>query len=45
VELGTDVVAEEAKASYDDGILTVEVPLAPREQAPRRVPIEEAGDG
>src|SRR3954468_23480475 len=41
VELGADVVAEEAKASYEDGILQVEVPLAPREQAARRVPIEE----
>src|ERR671920_1508717 len=32
VELGADVVAEEAKAAYEDGILTVEVPLATREQ-------------
>ena len=30
VELGADVVAEEAKASYEDGILVVEVPLAQR---------------
>jgi HSP20 family protein len=28
VELGADVVAEQARASYEDGILTVEVPLA-----------------
>ena len=42
VELGVDVIAEEAKASYEDGILQVEVPLAPREQEPRRVPIEES---
>jgi len=41
VELGADVVAEEARASYDDGILVVEVPLARREQHARRVPIEE----
>lgn len=41
VELGADVVAEEARASYDDGILVVEVPLATREEEPRRVPIEE----
>jgi HSP20 family protein len=41
VELGADVVAEEAKASYDDGILVVEVPLAQRDERSRRVPIEE----
>jgi HSP20 family protein len=46
VELGADVIAEEAKASYEDGILRVEVPLAPREeQQSRRVPIEEAEGG
>jgi HSP20 family protein len=44
VELGVDVLAEEAKASYEDGILQVEVPLAPRDEEVRRVPIEE-GDG
>ena len=43
VELGVDVVADEAKASYDDGMLQVEIPLARREQTARRVPIEEAG--
>ncbi len=42
VELGADVVAEEARASYEDGLLVVEVPLAVREEIPRRVPIEEA---
>jgi HSP20 family protein len=44
VELGADVVAEEAKASYQDGVLEVEVPLARREETARRVPIEE-GEG
>ena len=44
VELGVDVIAEEAKASYEDGILEVEVPLAPRDEQVRRVPIEE-GEG
>jgi HSP20 family protein len=44
VELGADVVAEEAKASYDDGILVVEVPLAPQDERARRVPIEEGGE-
>jgi HSP20 family protein len=43
VELGADVVAEEAKASYEDGILQVEIPLARPDQAVRRVPIEEGG--
>jgi HSP20 family protein len=28
VELGVDVVAEQASASYEDGILEVEIPLA-----------------
>jgi HSP20 family protein len=43
VELGTDVVSDEAKAAYEDGILVVEVPLAARNET-RRVPIEEADD-
>ena len=43
VELGADVVPENAKASYDDGMLQVDVPLAPADQSSRRVPIEEAG--
>jgi HSP20 family protein len=38
VELGTDVVAERARASYEDGILRVELPLAG--QVTRQVPIE-----
>jgi HSP20 family protein len=41
VELGADVLPEDAKASYDDGILQVEVPLAPADHTSRRVPIEE----
>jgi len=43
VELGADVVAEQARASYEDGILRVELPLAG--QVTRRVPIDPAGDG
>jgi HSP20 family protein len=43
VELGADGVAEETTASYEDGILRVEVPLARPDQTARRVPIEEAG--
>lgn len=41
VELGADVVAEQASARYEDGILRVEVPLAAREEEVRRVPISE----
>jgi HSP20 family protein len=44
VELGADVVAEQAKASYDDGILVVEVPLVRRDEPSRRVPIRESGE-
>ena len=42
VELGADVVAEEAKASYEDGILRVELPLVRDESKPRKVPIQQA---
>jgi HSP20 family molecular chaperone IbpA len=35
------VVAEEAKASYEDGLLQVEIPLARPDDSVRRVPIEE----
>jgi HSP20 family protein len=42
VELGADVVAEEANASYTDGVLQVEIPLAAPEQSVRRVPISES---
>jgi HSP20 family protein len=41
VELGAEVVAESARASYEDGMLEVEIPLARPEQSVRRVPIEE----
>jgi HSP20 family protein len=41
VELGADVVADEATASYEDGILQVEIPLASPEQTVRRVRIQE----
>ena len=43
VELGADVVAGEARASYEDGILEVEIPLARPDASARRVPIEESG--
>ncbi len=41
VELGADVVADEASASYVDGVLEVEIPLAAPDQTTRRVPISE----
>jgi HSP20 family protein len=39
VPLGADVVAEEARASYEDGVLRVELPLR-REDVTHTVPIE-----
>ena len=39
IELGADVVAERAQASYDDGMLRVELPLRTGQVA-TRVPIE-----
>jgi HSP20 family protein len=41
VELGADVVADKATASYVDGVLQVEIPLAEPEKSVRRVPISE----
>jgi HSP20 family protein len=43
VELGAEVVAESARASYEDGILEVEIPLARPDESVRRVQIEESG--
>ncbi len=43
VELGADVAADRAQASYEDGILHVEIPLLPSVSgARRRVPIRGA---
>jgi HSP20 family protein len=42
VELGADVVADEASASYVDGVLQVEISLAQPEQSVRRVPISDS---
>ena len=41
VELGADVVADRASASYVDGVLQVEIPLAAPDESVRRVPISE----
>ena len=40
VELGADVDAERAQATYDDGMLRIEIPLVRQDEAVRRVPIE-----
>lgn len=40
IELGADVVAEHTKATYEDGILRVELPFARADTRPRQVPIE-----
>lgn len=40
VELGADVVADEARASYEDGVLQVEIPLSRPDERTRQVPIE-----
>jgi HSP20 family protein len=42
VELGAEVDAEAATATYDDGILRVELPLTDPEERTRSVPIERA---
>jgi HSP20 family protein len=41
VELGADVDPDQARASYSDGLLEVEVPLARREESARQIDIEE----
>jgi HSP20 family protein len=41
VELGADVVADKASASYVDGVLQVDIPLADPERSVRRVPISD----
>jgi HSP20 family protein len=41
VELGAEVVADQARASYEDGFLEVEIPLARPDQTVRRVRIDE----
>ena len=40
MDLGVEVVADEARASYEDGILEVEIPLARPDEGVRRVRIE-----
>jgi len=40
IALGAEVVAEQARATYQDGILRVELPLAAAEARTRSVPIQ-----
>ena len=40
IELSADVDAEGAKATYDDGILRIELPLVERREESRRVPVK-----
>ena len=45
IELGADVKADEAKASYEDGMLRVELPLLHSESGPRAVRIQPGRTG
>ena len=45
IELGAEVVAEQARATYRDGILRVELPLADAQPRTRSVPIQRGGSG
>ncbi|HEY2741404.1 MAG TPA: Hsp20/alpha crystallin family protein [Gaiellaceae bacterium] len=40
VELGADVESDRAQASYEDGVLRIEIPLSRQNEVIRRVPIE-----
>src|SRR5919112_1038329 len=41
IELSADIEAEQASASYEDGILRIDLPLVqPDAERPRRIPIE-----
>ena len=45
IELGTDVDASRARATYDNGILRVEVPVAEPESQVRSIPVKKAATG
>jgi HSP20 family protein len=40
IELSAEVDAERAAATYDDGVLRIDIPLAQPEDTTRRIPIE-----
>jgi HSP20 family protein len=41
IQLGVDVDAERARATYEDGILRIQLPIADTPEEPRQVPIQE----
>jgi HSP20 family protein len=41
IELGTDVDAERARATYENGILRVQVPVSPPEERVRSIPVRQ----
>ena len=45
IDLGAEVLADDARASYENGILRVEIPLAPPDRNARRVPISRPTEG
>ena len=45
VDLGAEVVSDQASASYENGVLRVEIPLAPPDRSARRVPISRPTEG
>jgi HSP20 family protein len=44
VELGAEVEADRASATYEDGILRIEIPLVQEQEVTRRIPIEGKAD-
>ena len=44
VDLGVDVEAERARATFEDGLLRIELPIRMPEATSRRVPIERSSD-
>ena len=44
VELGAEVEADSASATYEDGILRIEIPLVQQADEARRIPIEGRAD-
>ena len=44
IQLGADVVADEARATYEEGILRVELPLADPDEAARQVRISSTAE-
>ena len=45
VELGADVQAEAAKATYEDGVLRIEIPIAAPEDVVRQIRVQSREGG